>query len=448
MSITEQQTPEHPPEETIVLAGLEVSPARASTLERFHKAFYTNNYVKSSVEKMLESEEDRIEAQGLIMNPEEDTALIVRASPWLQGMIERYKGVEWIDYNIQAELLDRLETTWHPLIVNGGTYSPRMIKKILTILDVVDKGGTPLLKVLAKEDMPIILRGVGQETIILAPVNATDDRGKTKDEMENEALERIHARYEAIEDPNKVYFVDKDGNDHIQPTKNIKKIVQSHLGYLVYLKSGERLIVTEEAVKTIQEAKPKVKMEDNREPYTISPQLRETFFEAWLKHDPAYTDPVGFNEALDALAQYKAEHRQDPCSYEFWSLHWREDAPTPMSKYRSIYTINEWAKALLEMATLGDMVFFKVTSQRQYEENWKSEGPYTRASVTFTVEGLPPELLNGMDITVKPAKYKASHLKQYVADVEMWRDKAGDSHHSWWELLDEVKDFERIYVHP
>jgi hypothetical protein len=428
------------------LLGQDINPARDSTLNRFRATFFSSvthqiNY--PTTEKLLERNREEVEGRGVLQTPDGYIGIVINPSTWLEGFVEQYSGQEWRNYNILSPMLDELDASFNPLIIDGGTYSPRRIKDCMDVMNLWGKeGGTPLLMVVGGKELPLLMRGVGGEVLILGPVLAMDSKGKTKAWYEDQVIRRVKARHAAMEDPDKVWFEDKEENEVILNVSDLTSIHHNHLGYELHHGNDETIIISEETANRLRTEYGLRLYERLRKHKVNNPALKEAFYEAWLEHDPSFSNVDEFNEALAKLIDYMEDNGNLPCSLGFWALHWNEAPPKELNKYRSMYTATEWARAITEIALLGDVQYFKIIPHKDDEQK------FTQVALTIHITNVQDDVLKGLDLLVRPSEYKAKHLLKYLSDVQHYREGAGVSPYAWWELTEDLMDFERLYVLP
>lgn len=439
--------------------GLEVRGAYDATLERYRRDWWEGRKRIKNVEVMLLEEEENIETQGVLMGKDHFAGLVVHPERWFLDFAENYKQWKWLDYNISRNILesidkDRKVLEITPLTPEKGEdyrpyYSPSKMLKTIDTLDLWDdEGSCPTLKVLADEELPLILRGTGGECMLLANVYAMEGRATTLKHYQDQRLRQVHDRITALNDPELEWvepydeYGGKPRKIHVSSIKKLEYIKRYHTQCYIHFNDDTELRVSEEQLLGIHERHPEIPFDDKIYTFKVSEQLKNDFRVAWQREDPFMIHNEDFEKAYLKLCEFIEDNGKLPCSLHFWAKHWNDEPPSTMSKYRSLYTVDEWGRAFIELALMGKITYAKIDPRTDDNDE------YTGMSISLRVDHVPKEHLDGLDLTVKQAKYKAKHLQCYLSDVIHYREQAGNSPYGWWELEEDLAVFESHFVRP
>lgn len=421
------------------------------TYNRFRKEFYRNKYgvgVSYTQEEFLEDKQDELE-EGIVMNPENDTAVIsdplgIRAVNILSKYDQLEVAPQIVDWDLDLIKMFVLEHSgeYAPMKVGEGVYNMDNVLKILKVLEWPKKE----CFYYTTEDFPAIFYNNELIGLALAPMRDGDGNAPTYGEWVMKKGEEVSKMLEISRNPDLLQLRLRDSY------LNDGKIVNVHRGdieqiilttswggsiYLAELKEGSQCGLTgrysleEDEVEQLRE-KFSLEVVDEREPRRFDAnEIEQKVTQAWKQRDPTFQESLLYQECLDTvfdLAKYGAE----PKDIGFYVKMYPYEPPETLEKYHhSMNTPYEWAKAIFDLIQRGifTVKFAWNKTSYEYSNNYEDlmevddSDPRGSFTVYFKLNECDPIVRTLPEsMKVEYAEYKAKHLAHYVTNVEPYSD--------------------------
>lgn len=451
---------------------LEPKTPRVETLDAFRKQFFRKTEGigyedgASSIGDFIETKEEEIE-NGFIMSHDRTLGLFIGVPKEgiTRSLLLKYSEVEPEELRYNVEALEWL-ASWNKAIQLGEmAYDPKKVIKILEVI-VDSEEDLPKIKTYTFEKEPVLLSNDYGEFVTIAPVIGRFDEEEiyTIEALEEKTLQEIRERRESLTDPDLMSVRTPSGVVNIN-TKEISEFVISvYWGDIRYhvTVADEDIEVTREAFEELRKVCPLVKVTDKREARenVDLERLTDDIEKLWMLRDPQIEEVDLYSKCLDDVIERIMYGAGLPCSLEFYVKHFGEEPPKTMNKYRSIFTPDEWCRAIIP-AVLGHVTSIDIDRRTSRNEcrlanegidfncnhYWGScnapeyhQCPHRikvveRGMLKIRFENIELPI---PDIDVIFRKYNAKYLAHINSDVRL-----GD-YDDWrsWEMKEKIREFE------